>query len=63
MSILYDANGVQIPVRVVRKRMGFLGGDLLPDDDRQNEPPNISGREGDFSERRLGNGSHIEEQL
>lgn len=60
---IYDANGDAVPVRVMRRRMGFMGGDLLPDDERQNEPPSIPSADREIRARWVGDGSHQEETL
>lgn len=60
---IYDANGDEVPVRVMRRRMGFMGGDLLPDDELQNDPPNFHTPSGSTPVRGLGNGTHREEEL
>lgn len=40
-----------------------MGGDLLPDDERQNEPPSIPSADREIRARWVGDGSHQEETL
>lgn len=61
MTIL-DRWGEPIPTRVVRKRMGFIGGDHLPDDDMQNEPPTFSAARDGREPRERWNGHGYEEE-
>ena len=60
---LFDAHGDEVPVRVMRRRMGFMGGDLLPDDDKQNDPPTLHDADREVRPRMIGNTTHEEESL